>query len=171
MCAALHTGEIDALGRLLVKPSNTRWLGTFARDKIPELSHQQRPCALVFNSDTSDKPGQHWLALYMSSSSKDIELFDSYGLPLSYYDLDFPFHVRSSSRSIQSVDTSVCGHYCIMFLLYRSSGHSFMTSILQIENKFSDKTVASTVLELASFTYHLSLNLYRYGQRSSIKQT
>ena len=72
----LHSGKIECLARRMLcevtlKDSTIwhclfpiRWLGVFARDELPDLTHMQRPVALDFNTDPHDKPGQHWLAIY-----------------------------------------------------------------------------------------------------------
>ena len=40
----------------------------------------KRPCAIVVNTHPSDKPGEHWVAIYLKTNDKG-EYFDSYGLP------------------------------------------------------------------------------------------
>ena len=66
----LHAAEIDCLLRLTlseVSPymgSSVRWLGVFARDELPDVNKERRPFALVLNTDSRSKPGQHWLALF-----------------------------------------------------------------------------------------------------------
>lgn len=36
---------------------------------------------IVFNTDPSDKGGEHWIAMFVNLSSRHIHFFDSYGLP------------------------------------------------------------------------------------------
>ena len=96
----------------------------------------------VFNTDTSDNDGEHWISLYMDlsgSNSKDpaIYYFDSYGRkppsevddfiekirnhpshrgpPIRYFYNDEPFQKRGSQ----------CGMYSIHFLREMASGRSF----------------------------------------------
>ena len=101
---------------------NVRWLGVFARDELPDLNREIRPWCLILNTDPKDQPGTHWLALY-APSARSIELFDSFGFSPSIYSLDFlnPLH---SSYSLQSPSTSVCGHYCIVYIYLRSQNYS-----------------------------------------------
>ena len=110
--SGLHAGEIECLVSRLV--DNVRWLGVFARDELPDLNCEIRPWCLILNIDPKDQPGSHWLALF-ASLARSIELFDSFGISPSMYSLDLldPLH---SSYSLQSPSTSVCGHYCIVYI-------------------------------------------------------
>ena len=68
----LSDDEIDCLGSRMLKGTMTRWMGVFARDKLPsdeELLRAQmlsgnQPFAFVFNNQPASEPGQHWLAIY-----------------------------------------------------------------------------------------------------------
>ena len=76
--SGLHTGEIEFLARQMLSDvtpnesivsirayrSPVHWLGVFASDQLPDLRDMQRPFALVFNTDSSNKPGQHWLSIF-----------------------------------------------------------------------------------------------------------
>ena len=100
---------------------NVRWLGVFACDELPDFTCEIRPWCLILNTDPIDKRGTHWLALY-APSARSIQLFDSFGFSPSMYSLDFldPLH---SSYSLQSPNTSVCGHYCIVYIYLRSHNY------------------------------------------------
>ncbi|MCG8432192.1 MAG: hypothetical protein MJA29_13605, partial [Candidatus Omnitrophica bacterium] len=50
------------------------FLGVFPSDELPEVT--ERPCCFIANTDASDAPGEHWIAMYFD---KYIEYFDSYG--------------------------------------------------------------------------------------------
>ena len=67
-----------------------------------------------FKYRSKDLPGTHWLALYATQSGR-IELFDSVGFSPSMYGLDSldPLHLL---YSLQSFSSSVCGHYCIVYI-------------------------------------------------------
>jgi len=128
MSNGLRTDQIERIARVILCP-RVRWLGVYARDAVPDLTIERRPFALIFNSDPASKPGQHWLAIYGADKTKEIEFFDSYALPPSTYNLTFDFPIHSSSRSIQSLGTSVCGHYCLLVLYYRTCSRSFDSTI------------------------------------------
>ena len=51
--------------------------GVFACDQLPK-QYMPRPSALVINTDPADKPGQHWVAIYITRDGVG-EYFDSYG--------------------------------------------------------------------------------------------
>ena len=47
--------------------------GVFSADTLPE-----KPRLLVGNTDPSDKPGNHWIAVFVDSTGRG-EYFDSFG--------------------------------------------------------------------------------------------
>lgn len=98
------------------------FVGTFSRDNLPEI--QKKPAALVVNTDDSSRPGEHWVAIFIPVKGPT-EYFDSYGLPPLHPEM-FDFLARNSPGgwifsdvTLQSVDSSTCGHYCIFYLLSR----------------------------------------------------
>jgi hypothetical protein len=166
----LFSNEIDCLvRRILSVRDRVHWLGVFARDKLPDLSRQARPFALVFNSDPQDKPGQHWLAIY-GPESGPIELFDSFGLSPHNYSLD-PLRILYHSCSFQSSFSVVCGHYCIVFLYYRSLGitfHDFIELLKSQANDQLDSFIAVTLVNLKHM-FNLLYPCTRTGQCSKAK--
>jgi hypothetical protein len=50
--------------------------GVYPRGLLPETLDQK---AIMINTDPHDKPGGHWVCLYVTSPV--VEYFDSYGLP------------------------------------------------------------------------------------------
>ena len=54
--------------------------GVFARNKIPDIP-KDKTVAYIVNTDPALKPGQHWVAFYITKKTV-YSLFDSYGLPL-----------------------------------------------------------------------------------------
>ena len=116
----LHAGEIECLVSRLV--DNVLWLGVFARDELPDLIREIRLLCLIMNTDPKEQPRTHLLALY-APLARSIELFDSFGFSPSIYNLDFldPLH---SSYSLQSPSTSLCGHYCIVYIYLRFHNYS-----------------------------------------------
>jgi hypothetical protein len=149
----LHTGEIDCAGAKLLRNTGVRWLGAFPRDGIPDLTKEKRPCALIVNTDDTNLPGTHWLALYLGIHS--VEFFDSYGQNPLIYSLPINVSItHSSKRVIQSPDSNVCGHYCLLFISYRAKGIPFDQTILYLDFSYLDSTVAhilqTLLLELKS---------------------
>ena len=149
----LTTIEIDDFLRNYFTSFKHRihYLGTFPFDQFPHQKftqplHSYALCCVV-NIDPSYKPGQHWVAFFREKDSKEIEFFDSYGYPPSSYKFE-PFSQLTSVSNtfpLQSNATNVCGHYCILFLLFRFAS----INLLNVQKKF---------LHVMDFLRHLSPN-------------
>lgn len=123
--------------------------GVFALDKIPKKV-KTKPAMYVINTDKSDKPGEHWLAIYFPSKGC-AEFFDSYGRsPSKYADINrFLKHnskcISYNKKQLQSIFTGVCGQYCCVFLINRCKRKSLKSFIKlfnvknQIENDLKIK--------------------------------
>lgn len=123
-------------------------LGAVPSDGIPDLD--LFPYAVVINTEPHNDRGRHWVAVYVES--KDVvEFFDSYGdLPnsnIASFLLRFP-QIRRHNIIFQSIDSKVCAHYCIFFLIKRSAGLSFSQIVqkLQGQRPRTDAYVAEYVL-------------------------
>ena len=93
--------------------------GVFPRDKIPRM---KPPFSIIVNTDAEAEPGEHWLSIFVSDSH--VEYFDPFGFPALHYDLynfiySYNKNLFYSSFTIQFVDASLCGLYCVC-LLYTS---------------------------------------------------
>jgi len=120
--------------------SKCKFLGVFPRDLIPNESDiHYYPSCFVSNTDSSKGNGIHWVAFYFSSPSQ-LDFFDSLGK--CYLDYGFnKFHLQYPNlisvslnyHRLQSNSSSVCGHYCVYFLLCRASAHP----LFNIINSFS----------------------------------
>lgn len=120
----MNTSEIS---RALSGNSKTKqiFLGVFPSDRLP--IKPQLPCALVCNTDPSNAPGQHWIAMYIDTFGNG-EFFDSYGQPpgiksfQEFLENNSKLGYCCNSEQLQGELTSVCGQYCIFYLVYRLSG-------------------------------------------------
>ena len=123
---AFTRAEISCLASRMLADTGVHWLGVVAHDKVPPLDRsKRRPFALVLNTDPADKPGAHWLA-FLASASEPLEMFDFYGFPFDMHSLaHLASRMYSSSYSYQSLDSSVCGNYCLFFLFNRAHGLSY----------------------------------------------
>ena len=163
--SGLHAGVIKYLVSRLV--DNVRWFGVFARDELPDFTREIRPWCLIFNTDPKNQPGTKWLALYAPSAGR-IELFDLFGFSFSMYSLDFldPLH---SSYSLQPSTTSVCGHYCIVYIYYRSHNYS----LDDIVDLFTD--ISNRDEWVKQYIYNMQIRLcilnpcHRTGQRCKLQ--
>lgn len=123
----MNSKQIDSILCALISPSDSRFLGVFPRDLLPDRSKIiSFPSCLVFNADDSNAPGSHWLALYYPNSSST-EFFDSYALPPSLYNIPSSAltpisKLEQNQNQIQSENSNVCGQYCIYYLSYRALG-------------------------------------------------
>ena len=84
----------DEINNYMRKYKN--YLGTVPRNQIHLLrnyiSPKQRKIAFIANTDPSNKPGRHWVAVYIDAD-KSINYFDSFGRPM-------PFDVRLQLKKI-----------------------------------------------------------------------
>ena len=121
---------------ILRKDKYTRGVfqGVYPSDKLP-TSVSSYPALFIANVDTSDKPGSHWIAFYFTKD-REGEFFDSYGLPPSNYSRTFTSFLNNNSSSwifntvtLQSVNSKVCGHYCLYFALFRSTQVNMSTIV------------------------------------------
>jgi hypothetical protein len=95
-------------------------------DRVPKCS--KFPCSMVINLDKSTEEGSHWVCVYARNRS-NVYFFDSLGQPpneeiLQKFQCNFK-HVIYSNKTIQSLFSNVCGHFCIVFIYYMSLGIEF----------------------------------------------
>ena len=114
--------------------------GVYACDQVPK-QYLPRPSALVVNTDPADKPGQHWVAIYITRDGVG-EYFDSYGKGPSVPQIVQFLQqntkvVIPNRRLLQGTFSTVCGQYTVFFLLHRCRGLT-MDKIITL---FSSDTV------------------------------
>jgi hypothetical protein len=127
--AALRTEQVEYLLQHLAQhPGRANALGVFAADCLPPRSRVTScDTCFVLNTDPRSQPGAHWLAFYYDSVRRQLEYFDSFGLPLAYYpivahslsDRKLEVAAKNTYGTLQSLDSTACGYYCILFLHYR----------------------------------------------------
>jgi len=128
------------------------FVGTFPVDKIP--IPRKLPYAVVVNTDASDKPGQHWVAIFIAQDGLG-EYFDSFGFsPLDYRITNFlnnnaPKGWLYNANTFQHILSQSCGQYCILFIRLRARNFSFCTFMYLFTNS---KTVNDFIVN-----YSLSL--------------
>ena len=103
------------------------FVGVFASDTLPHSIHT-KPALIIVNTDPIQKPGAHWQAIFISADGRG-EHFCSYGLGPYVSNIRF-FLDRQCKQwikntiDLQCFDSSVCGQYCVMYLLFKSHGYS-----------------------------------------------
>lgn len=146
----MNTDEINKLLERLVDPDEVRFLGVFSRDTIPPSTDINNfPSCLVANTDTSNEPGFHWVALFYRNP-ETFEFYDTFAqdpLQYSFSPSTLPTNVICNHRRLQGLDSTVCGQHCIYFLYHRSLGFS----MLEIVKRFSVSNQRGNDLFVAKF--------------------
>ena len=111
----MDTADIE---RLLVNQPNFQ--GVFSSDTLPMSPH-----LLVCNTDPAQKPGEHWIAIYVDKNGHG-EYFDSFGRPPNKH---FEHYMNSkcsrwscNKKQLQSRISSFCGYYCCLYVVLRCKG-------------------------------------------------
>jgi len=130
----MNSDEIDRFLRRRLRVFD----GVFSVDNLPEDPH-----LLVCNTDPSDKPGRHWIAIYIENGRGNF--FDFGRRP----NVDFERYVNRhcvywnfNDKQIQSVVSKFCGYYCIYFCIHRSS----VINMCRTVRSFSTDTGLNDVL-------------------------
>ncbi len=136
----LYNDEID---KIMSKFSDYK--GTIMRDQIKKLLPHIKPqsrLAFIINTDTHNKLGMHWDAVYIdgrsgSESSNSLEWFDSFGRPmpadiledckiiLKMLKPETILKVKENHVVHQKDSTSNCGWFACKFLIDRFRGKTF----------------------------------------------
>ena len=121
--------DTEQLMRVLASDDRTRevFRDVLPRNHMPSLP-RHAPVGYVFNTDPCQQPGEHWVALYIGLDRRG-EYFDSYGLPPLHPDVTRWMNDRTTTwtwnrQRLQSLDTAVCGQYCVFYALHRVRGYT-----------------------------------------------
>ena len=102
------------------------FLGVFPSDMIPVKEY---PSSLIVNTQPSSMNGEHWVAFFLPRVGV-LEAFDSYGQNPGRYSswikrwMGEDFVVMSNTVR-QNTDSTVCGQYCMFYVLLRCYGYSY----------------------------------------------
>ena len=93
-------------------------------DRLPR-EIRKTPRGYILNTDASDMPGSHWIAMYMTEDGKG-EFWDSYGQAPGFYSQNFNQFLdkhcvtfKWNRRILQAPSSDVCGQYTLFFALHR----------------------------------------------------
>jgi hypothetical protein len=98
--------------------------GVFSRDHfINHPIQKDEESLFVCNLDTSDESGSHWIVI--NKDGDNIFYFDSYGLPPLFDDLTQKIYnncelLTWNATRLQGFNSTVCGHYCIVYCLLKA---------------------------------------------------
>ncbi len=119
--------------------------GVFSIDTLPDTPH-----LLVCNTDPSNKPGKHWIAIFVDSVGRG-EYFDSFGRePFGVFADYMNEHCTDwiyNTRQLQSIVSSFCGFYCCFYCMLRCRGFD-LTRIVNVftrDTGFNDSIVRGFV--------------------------
>ena len=133
----------DDVGRVLYR-------GVYASDTLPQC----RSGAYVCNTAPSSHPGEHWVAFFCTEHT--VDYFDSYGRKPSTSVLSAlkGKEITCNKLCLQSPFSSVCGQYCIYYLLQRMRNESMSV----IVNQFDDNVDYNDQLVYDFVRMHFDLN-------------
>lgn len=141
----MWTSDIDCI--LENHPSSRdHFIGTFARDTIPE--HFNEGDCFVFNTNNStDTKIGHWLAVF--GGDQCVEVFDPLGKSSYHYGLgEFTAPLLENTKPLQGQHSTSCGQFCILYILLRCEGHTMKTivdSVFTNDQIVNDKIVNKVV--------------------------
>lgn len=118
---------------------NKYFLGIFPRDEAP-TTFTKLPCSFMINTDPRNQEGSHWLAIFVNHG-RQVEFFDPYGMPPSFYNLNNYLNNISSSWTfnnfkIQSSFSSFCGQICLFYLYFKSRHFSLDYILSNFSNNY-----------------------------------
>lgn len=115
----MNTHELEEKAAKLI----ANFDGVFARDYLP--SRKKRNRSFIMNSDTSNLPGKHWIAVIVRNNVG--YCFDPLGFPpsptlSSWLNRHYSIWSSNANRRVQPLYSELCGYYCLFFLSWSSSG-------------------------------------------------
>lgn len=147
----MNSKQINDLVSSFIEPC--LYLGVCSRSQVrTKVAKHAAPMCLVSNTDSPTGSGKHWIAYWVEPNGK-IEFFDSYGDPPTYYAFGTPCNIYND-HSLQSLNSKVCGEYCIFYLLSRARGNSMWSIANSFSNDsgWNDDQVVKFVKRLKSTT-------------------
>ena len=104
--------------------TKTVFTNVLPSDRLPH-EIQKKPRGFVLNTDPSNRPGTHWVAMYLTAEGKG-EFWDSYGEAPGFYSQNFTQFLNKNcstftwnERVLQAPALDVCGQYTLFFALHR----------------------------------------------------
>lgn len=138
--------------------------GVFASDKLPRRI-LEKPSCLIVNTDPANKPGTHWVAIYIPPRGP-YEYFDSFGLKpqvknIKNFILKNSKNYTSNSKQLQSIFSMACGNYCCEYLLHRCQGKTMK----QFLKKYVNEPTKNDAIILRQFNLHFNKQASKYKKK------
>ena len=125
----MYSNEIESL-----LEDNKNFMGCYASDQLPTVP-LTFPKSLIINTATFETGGEHWVAIILHKNK--CFYFDSFGLPIINENiLQFLSNYKKVTYSdvcIQNTFSNYCGKFCIAFIRYVHSKHSYNQFIDQFD--------------------------------------
>ena len=134
--------------------------GVFPRNGV----FSKRTGLFVFNTHPEHLPGEHWIAV-SALPGQAVEYFDSYGFPPHLYPGVFEAlkshgtALRWNSTALQGLLSTVCGDYCVLFLLCVARGWALDDFVRRLAAIPDPESRDHTVRSLMKTHYGDSLTL------------
>ena len=135
---ALSTEDLT-ICMLKDKYTRRKFGGVWAINKVPFSKLKNK--IMIINTDPHYKKGKHWFCIHFHKKKKKrynrIEIFCSLGKRNSYRGWMGYFMKKLQRKGIiicnkdrlQSIKSSKCGHYCLLFAILRSRGIKFKSIV------------------------------------------
>ena len=119
--------------------------GVYSIDNLPQ---HPGPKLLVANTDTSDDPGQHWMAISVDGCGNG-QFFDSFGRPPTGTFRDYlNKHCRTLTYNkiqLQSAASELCGQYCVVWCVFISRKVALSSLLSSVYTGLNDSIIRSIV--------------------------
>lgn len=132
----------DQIARMMSRYVDDGFLGVVAADEVDELgpkSSRYDKFGFIMNKDTSDKPGSHWVAVYVDTiDDKSVEYYDSFGEQpdeiflrevkglIQAHKLPIYLKMKINKVKRQAENSNLCGFHAMKFLMDRFEGKPFV---------------------------------------------
>ena len=143
-----------------------KFLGCFAADVLPTNLNNQVPVCFIANVDQSSENGSHWVAFCIPKIDH-LEYFCPLGISFYHWPI-FVNYIRNimnfesivmNRKRIQSINSNLCGVFCIEFLVKRDKGISFAI----IVNSYSTTNYLCNDLQTLNFLKDLRIKYKNFN--------
>lgn len=159
----------DQIAEMMKPYKKSGFLGVIASDEIQHLiepSMQFDRFGWVMNTDPSDKPGEHWVAVFVDlRNEREIDYYDSFAEdpPANFSTQikelidshDPPYYLKYKINRIkqQAENSTLCGFHAMRFLIDRFHGKPFKECTGYSEVKKSEKQAGQMANKYNKFGY------------------